>query len=364
MSAVTQHRYEKIADNLQRRIARGEFTVSGKLPSEHDLAGEFSVNRLTLRKAVSLLEEAGLVTRHRGRGTFIGAAPVAAESVRNFVFVGNIREHIWSDIYAELGAELQKQGHRLNCYQPSGTGFEPEFSTWLQAHTEKPALICQHDCISMIESHVKALECSMVVLDLSAVEDKACDFPKVMPDMRRAGFMAAEHLIGCGHEKIAFLGYGSDPAPVPGFFLPFDENLAFAGYQEAMRRARLPMRELAIGTYGGGEELQVQIECFLKHRRAVPSAFVCQQDFKARDILAVAAARGLAVPGDLSIVSIGNTPWAEAMTPALTSIDLQPRAMAQLALHILQTDESRISNVYRIEPKLVSRESVCRRKLK
>ncbi len=354
----TQHRYKEIAENLRRRISSGEFAVAGMLPSEHDLARAFSVNRLTLRKAVGILEGEGLVTRHRGRGTFIGAAPVPQKAIRNFVFVGSICEHVWSEVYAELGASLQDQGHRLNCYQPDVSKVDIEFSSWLRAHTEDPAIICQRNCLPAVEACVNALGCPMVIIDINS-EYQRSKFPMVLPDIHQAGFLAAEHLIGFGHRKLAFLGFGSDPAPAPGFFLPYPENPGFAGYQEAMRRANLPTDNLCMGTYGGGGELQRQIEAFLKHLGFFPSAFVCQQDFKARDIYAVAAACGLSIPRDLSVVSIGNTPWAEAMMPALSSVDLQPRAMARLALHILQDEKSDLSTICRIEPKLVSRESVA-----
>jgi DNA-binding FadR family transcriptional regulator len=46
-----------------------------RLPSERDLARRFKVNRNTLRKALATLEAEGLIWRHIGRGTFVGARP-------------------------------------------------------------------------------------------------------------------------------------------------------------------------------------------------------------------------------------------------------------------------------------------------
>lgn len=71
MSASKEsYRYEQIARTLQRNIKTGLFP-SGKLPPERFLAEYFSVNRLTLRKAMKLLEAEKWIFRMGRRGTFI-----------------------------------------------------------------------------------------------------------------------------------------------------------------------------------------------------------------------------------------------------------------------------------------------------
>jgi GntR family transcriptional regulator len=67
------------------------------LPTEHQLAKEFRVSRLTIRQALHLLEGAGLVSRRRGRGTIVSPAKV----VRH-----------WSPI-ATFEEDIQQQGVRL-----------------------------------------------------------------------------------------------------------------------------------------------------------------------------------------------------------------------------------------------------------
>lgn len=62
-------RYMRIADALAERIAGlGPNTL---LPTENELAAEFNVSRITVRQALRVLEQAGTVTRTRGRGTVI-----------------------------------------------------------------------------------------------------------------------------------------------------------------------------------------------------------------------------------------------------------------------------------------------------
>ncbi len=62
--------YFRIYLVLQQRIRAGEWSSDQAMPSEQELSATFKVSRVTIRKAMNLLEEAGLVLRQRGRGTF------------------------------------------------------------------------------------------------------------------------------------------------------------------------------------------------------------------------------------------------------------------------------------------------------
>ncbi|OZI63098.1 GntR family transcriptional regulator [Bordetella genomosp. 11] len=69
-------RYVAVADQLRRRIEKGEWPAGHALPSLQQLAETFDVARLTARQAVQLLVAEGLLASHRGQGTFV------AETVR------------------------------------------------------------------------------------------------------------------------------------------------------------------------------------------------------------------------------------------------------------------------------------------
>lgn len=64
-------RYLDIAEDLAARLP--EYGPGGKLPTEMQLAGQLSVNRLTARAAIQELERRFLVRRYRGLGTFVAA---------------------------------------------------------------------------------------------------------------------------------------------------------------------------------------------------------------------------------------------------------------------------------------------------
>jgi GntR family transcriptional regulator len=67
--------YEQIFDRLVDAMRRGELTEGDAVPSIRALAAELTVATVTVRRAYDDLERAGLIVRHRGRGTFVSATP-------------------------------------------------------------------------------------------------------------------------------------------------------------------------------------------------------------------------------------------------------------------------------------------------
>lgn len=64
--------YIQIAERLISQIESGEFAPGDRLPPERELSEELGINRMTLRRALRVLEYQGLVLRKHGVGTFIG----------------------------------------------------------------------------------------------------------------------------------------------------------------------------------------------------------------------------------------------------------------------------------------------------
>lgn len=75
-------RYIQLADIFRQRIARGVWPMGEMLPSIEKLMEEFSVARVTVRQAVKVLSDEGLVSPHRGRGTLITETPARERRLR------------------------------------------------------------------------------------------------------------------------------------------------------------------------------------------------------------------------------------------------------------------------------------------
>ncbi|MFD6679194.1 GntR family transcriptional regulator [Micromonospora parva] len=69
-----QPRYRVIADQLRERIESGSIPPGALLPTESALTSEFRASRGTVRQAIAVLREDGLVTTEHGRGT--SASPI------------------------------------------------------------------------------------------------------------------------------------------------------------------------------------------------------------------------------------------------------------------------------------------------
>ncbi len=67
--------YIQLAAVLRARIESGEIGHLEPLPSEDRLKGEFGISRDTVRRAVKLLRNEGLVFTVPHRGTFVGPRP-------------------------------------------------------------------------------------------------------------------------------------------------------------------------------------------------------------------------------------------------------------------------------------------------
>jgi len=79
-------RYVQIAEVLRVRL-RGE---GERIPSEHQLCAEFKVSRPTIRQALDVLVQEGLLYRHAGRGTFSTPAPGGDPRLRVIGSVGDM----------------------------------------------------------------------------------------------------------------------------------------------------------------------------------------------------------------------------------------------------------------------------------
>lgn len=81
-----QSRYGALAGALRERVIAGEWPPGSALPAEQMLAAEHGVALGTMRRALDLLVQQGLVERIHGRGTFVRAGLSGATMMRFFRF--------------------------------------------------------------------------------------------------------------------------------------------------------------------------------------------------------------------------------------------------------------------------------------
>ena len=63
--------YLQVEESLKKDIKSQKYPVGSKLPSENDLCKMFNVSRITIRKALDILENKGIIHSIHGKGTFV-----------------------------------------------------------------------------------------------------------------------------------------------------------------------------------------------------------------------------------------------------------------------------------------------------
>ena len=63
--------YKQVAQSISSAITSGEFPPNTKLPTQAQLCSLFQVSRITIGKALDILESQGVLEKKAGRGTFV-----------------------------------------------------------------------------------------------------------------------------------------------------------------------------------------------------------------------------------------------------------------------------------------------------
>ncbi|EGQ7968092.1 substrate-binding domain-containing protein [Vibrio cholerae] len=175
---------------------------------------------------------------------------------------------------------------------------------------------------------------------------------KIQDNSLQGGYMAAKHLIECGHKEIGC---------ITGPLIRHQAQMRYEGYKRALAEAGLGIHpdwiiESDFECEGGYQAFEKLYE-----RGKLPSAlFVCN-DMMAMGVIQAASQRGLRVPDDLSLIGYDDVHIAKFMTPALTTIH-QPKyrlgkAAVDTLLYRLENPDT-TAQVVQLEPTLVVRNSV------
>ena len=162
------------------------------------------------------------------------------------------------------------------------------------------------------------------------VVDPRTAVPRGMVSISAAHFSGARavtrHLIGLGHRRIGVI------AGPPDWHTRDDRDgghlaaLSEAGLLGDPRLTRYGEPAIKTGVWAGGELLDL---------RPRPSAVVCFNDKVAVGVMEAAAARGIRVPGDLSVVGFDDIDVSRATTPRLTTVRQPLQEMGRTAVTML-----------------------------
>ena len=177
--------------------------------------------------------------------------------------------------------------------------------------------------------------------------------PHVLHDDRSGGALAARHLIELGHTRVAEL---RGPVDVGNFVARHE------GFRDACKDAGVELVDaLGYGSRPIREEGERLARDLLElHGDDLPTAVFAHNDLMAIGALGVFRRRGLACPGDISLVGYNNSPAMDQVDPPLTSVAYPGIEIGQsagaLALQLIdRTDRPTPGAVF--QPTIVVRES-------
>jgi DNA-binding LacI/PurR family transcriptional regulator len=176
---------------------------------------------------------------------------------------------------------------------------------------------------------------------------------RVYFDVRAAAKLVADHLLSCGHRRIAFLGgpvcdatnhrkvgiiesFVDNGIELTDLIVRYDCDNPVRGYQEAVDLLQAP-------------ELR-------------PTAIFCFNDYCAFGVYRAAHQLELHIPRDLSVTGFDGIEVGELLGPPLTTVSIFPRRQgeeaARLLLRAMRGEVGPDPVMVAIEPELVIRESV------
>ena len=101
MTQVKIAKYSVIKQYICQKIESGQWPEHSKVPSENELTEQFSVSRMTARRALQELTEQGLLVRSQGSGTFVATF----KSQSSLLEIRNIAD------------EIHERGHEYHAQQ-------------------------------------------------------------------------------------------------------------------------------------------------------------------------------------------------------------------------------------------------------
>jgi GntR family transcriptional regulator len=111
--------YYQLKQLLAERITKGEWHPGDMLPTEEQLQEQYGLSRTTVRQALRELELEGLISRHRGRGTFVSRPKISHSPDPHFNLTAYLTEEGmrpgWQVISAGWIPAIGEVAERLSC---------------------------------------------------------------------------------------------------------------------------------------------------------------------------------------------------------------------------------------------------------
>lgn len=323
------------------------------MPTEAELSQTFQVSRITSKRALSELEQEGLIERIRGKGSFVKPAvevPEEGETSVNDLYEVLLLLPFHSTVefsqYAQgIISALADTPYQLNMqlastmtneavahyagviYYPENVQHSVDFLFYCQMH-QKPVVLLD-----------QALE--------------MFPFSSVTADNQGGGYQLTHHLQTVGCQVIYFIGAES-------FGEVSSVRDRYLGYLKAMTQAGQAPRPF-IREQGETKDAYLErVRSLATTASSERIGFVVANDLLAIQLIQHLQKQGVAIPDEVAVTGFDNIQAASLLTPTLTTVaqdfyQMGVEAGTQLLLHIQQPQAPVTKTIVPIE--LYQRES-------
>ena len=322
--------YQDIYDDVRKKIAE-KFYDDGKLPPERQLAEEYAVNRITLRKALKQLHDEGLIIRLGARGTFITdskleTSPLPARKIAYFQINKDNSQlgPYHGTIMTAIQQELQKNHSTMFFYTIGSAAEVQRYLTAGSLYKGLDGIIIAGGVTPTILKQVKRFQLPVVMIGrLTHPDPVENSIDQVMGDPEKYTSKAVGHLLKQGCKRIAFVD-----SPAYQWSI-----IAQQAYMSLLEDNEIEYREELVIRCPHADMREGYNLCDELIKLKVDGVFV-RNDNVARGLYDGLAARGIIGGRDIKWVSIGHEKDnVEHLNLARLVID--PQAMGLAALDIL-----------------------------
>ena len=353
------HKYMHIVDWAAGQITSGIYTPNDKFLSESELCDKFRCSRQTVRRALEVLEQRGLITRIQGSGTYVSPASNLHKEPRkagkgtpmtiglistfmdNYIFPGIVRgiERVFSEeglalqlaSTSNLVAGEKKALHLMMDRKLDGLIVEPTRS----------ALPCVN-----IDLYKRIIQMGIPLVFIDSFYPEL-SIPYVALDDVKAGYEATEYLIKMGHRNISGVFPHSNR----------QAHLRYLGYVKALSDYGIQMHDDRICWFSRENMRQILYGNSLLEALSTSTAVLCYNDVTAMMLIDSVQKKERTVPDDLSVVGIDNSELSvfTNLTTVAHPAEQLGEAAAKLLLSMIGGSEGK--NIL-FPPRLVERGSV------
>ncbi len=328
-------KYLYIAKTLEDEIRSGRWNVGDRLPIEPELCARFGVARQTLRQAVGVLEEQGLVERLQGSGTYVRAVQPAPKKQQTICIMTTYVDYIFPDILSAMEEVLTAAGYNIQIRMTRNR---------ISAERQNLQELQSSDCSGLIVEGTK----TTLYNPNTAIYQTLTGTPIVFfngwsRDLTNVSSVAADDYHGA--QTLTRYLFSKGHRAIGGIFKHDDiQGLKrHQGFLDALMALDQPVEE-ENWRWFATEDLDDLFHPSLLDWLKKFTAVVCYNDRIAMRLMYFAREHGLRVPEDLSVVGFDDAPLSTMLgltTVALPS-DQLGRQAAEVMLQLLEHPEKPI----------------------